>query len=359
MSIADNNEDEQNIDDLVDYNDFDSKDLDSGLDQDSFNNDILKFYEDHKKNHNAKANEINNAQRPISSYQRVILTDNNKKDTSNEMENKPVEDEGAIITDIDKEMEYDPDEKSESIIFMPEEVDDIIARLHRHLEQYKITKQEFCENENLFVDFSDFREIFKKIKFDIKYRDAKILFSYNNSNKNEGYIHLKNFISNMKLEFKQAEMIEKVRNEFDIKKINDEFNTLRSEIFDIVKKDMIESNIKRLGLKNLKGKGGLKSKGMKDMNFSKSRPLIPIDNSKFNTENKKEKEKFDIDVHLKLSIKKKKDEDLIIKNIIDKRQREFERNCIKKMAEANKMASEIRVSKSFTHVTDKVKNILI
>ena len=48
------NEEEQNIDDLVDYNDFDSNDLNSNNEdqEDSFNNDIMKFYEDHKKNAN-------------------------------------------------------------------------------------------------------------------------------------------------------------------------------------------------------------------------------------------------------------------------------------------------------------------
>ena len=52
--MTENNDEEQNIDDLVDYNDFDSRDFGGKDDMDSFNNDILKFYEDHKKNISAK-----------------------------------------------------------------------------------------------------------------------------------------------------------------------------------------------------------------------------------------------------------------------------------------------------------------
>ena len=89
--MSDNVEDGQNIDDLVDYNDFDSRDLGSKDDMDSFNDDILKFYEDHKKNINAKTNEATNAQRPISSYQRIIVTEN-KNDISLRSKDKEDED---------------------------------------------------------------------------------------------------------------------------------------------------------------------------------------------------------------------------------------------------------------------------
>jgi hypothetical protein len=141
MSDSDNlYEEDQNIDDLVDYNDFDSKDLDSKDDMDSFNNDILKFYEDHKKNVNAKGNEVNNAQRPISSYHRVVLTDNNKKENS-ELTKKRDDDEMGQFEKTDREDEL-CDEK-------------ILENLEEKDENLKIMQGEQDEEEINYNDFND------------------------------------------------------------------------------------------------------------------------------------------------------------------------------------------------------------
>ncbi len=56
------------IDDLVNYKDFESG-LESNVDKHSFNDHIMKLYEDHKKKRTGeKILEVQNSQRPMSKY---------------------------------------------------------------------------------------------------------------------------------------------------------------------------------------------------------------------------------------------------------------------------------------------------
>jgi hypothetical protein len=537
-------EEEQNIDDLVDYNDFDSKDLDSKDDLDSFNNDILKFYEDHKKNMNGKTNEVNNAQRPISSYQRVLLTET-KKDNSlvkerenekdfnekefndeeedfdeklyydyvtvnrrNEIENKDVVDEeennyndfeniniddeskngekrkNSIkrknsenkqeilkenkkltknnIIQKEKEIKKDtittgkanillinenknslnenssnknlllknnsPNKKDTSILiksssyiieYTLEDFEDIKNRLNKFLNLYSISKSQFCDNTNLFFNFEDFLDLFKKIRFDFNRKDIKILFNHLNPNKEEGYILIKHFYNNLNLEFKEL-TFENTTEGCDLDRLNQQFKNLHSEILDVIKKDLVDQNIKRLGLKTAKyrptgklqqlqsieinksstkkqlhlknNRNDLRSAGLKSAisrqsgdknninstgigNITKSteseynttslrsfnRPMSSkiilgsIKNSSYLEQTSRPK--LDVKNLLKAKIKKEKEEDIQMRQTFEKRTKDFIRDCMKKMEEANKMCVEMNVPKSFNSVTDDVSII--
>jgi hypothetical protein len=337
---------EQNIDDLVDYNDFDSKDLESEAEQDSFNNDILKIYEDHKKNLNNKSNEMNNNQRPISKYQRIVISDNRPGESSRPV--SPRFDENLPTQDLDS----------------------TVNRLNLLLKKNKVTLKEFCDDVNIFLDFSDFKELFKKIRFDISHNECLLLFNFNNPNKDEGYILCSSFICNLGIKFEEIP-IDVVNTNYDLNKINEDFKIFNSEIIDIVKKDIYETNMKRLGLKSAQVKNkklapiGEKLKGAKNLTSaddnSKSIANMrrPVSSNKLiiphvKSQAELDKPKLNVKNLLQKSIQKQLNEERLMKNSFDKREKEFIKECIKKINEANKIVSEMHLDRLYDTFTDSV-----
>jgi len=197
----------KNIDDLIDYRDNeddDLKDFDINYDQDSFNDDILKMYEDHKKKV-SKPTEIQNIQRPISKYQR---NQQDKRDINSEQDNKEV--------------------NSISNVNIPE----LVARLNFLIQKNKVLRTEFCDNPDIFLDLNDFKELFRKIHFVISNKELNALFAYNNPSVNEGFILCKTFFDTHKLNWKEVS-VDKIDNEYDVKKINLEFKALQDEVFEV------------------------------------------------------------------------------------------------------------------------------
>ena len=197
----------KNIDDLIDYRDnegSDFKDIDINYDQDSFNDDIVKMYEDHKKNV-SKPTEIQNVQRPISKYQR---NQQDKRDINSEQDNKEV--------------------NSISNVNIPE----LVARLNFLIQKNKVLRTEFCDNPEIFLDLNDFKELFRKIHFVISNNELNALFAYNNPSVNEGFILCKTFFETHKFNWKEVS-VDKIDNEYDVKKINLEFKALQDEVFEV------------------------------------------------------------------------------------------------------------------------------
>jgi hypothetical protein len=213
---------EHNIDDLVDYNDFESHDLGSNSEQDSFNCDIMRIYEDHKKNVNGnfKTNEVLNNQRPVSSYQRNLLTEN-RKDTSQEV----------LLTEGNK---FEINESS---------LKELLTRFNKFLQKSEIKETDFCDNLQLFIDINDFKDLFRKIRFDISPLELKMLFYNRNPNSSEGVIQIKMFLDNYSFQWKTV-YLENINTNYDIKKLNSDFKNLHNEIMEIVKNDIFDSQNK-------------------------------------------------------------------------------------------------------------------
>ncbi len=430
--MTDYNDDEANIDDLIDYNDFDSRDLNSKDEDDLFDDDIEKYYEDHKRNVHAKANEANNAQRPISSYQRVVASDrkdtegnntNNNYNSPSSTNNNKYTDDFNCFKEIQEEesKKYSTHKKEDEIVddyinhnqsnenyeqafndpylenenydqnFLNEyaledygEIENInksnfnveysiseYERISGRLRGFvkKIIQNEFCDNENLFLNFDDFSAIFRKIRFEIKASDIKILFCHENPHKNEGYILIKQFINSCKLDFKDINL-ENATDEYDMKKVNEKFNHLHNEILEIVRKDlydnkkglMSERDSLRSGNKRLVSATTAISGLTKPSSALKSlRPVtgaktyLMTNESKITaSESSFRKNKMDVSELLELKLKKMKDQEKLLKLNYLKRRKEFEDDCIKKIFEANKMCQELNIAKNFTQISDKV-----
>jgi hypothetical protein len=405
--MTDNNEEEQNIDDLVDYNDFDSRDFGGKDDMDSFNNDILKFYEDHKKNISAKTNEATNSQRPISSYHRIMVTDY-KKDISfnqeKEAEAKAEENEEDKLYNVyenveDEAVANDLQEIHEvhemndfTFDYTPSDYTKARNKLNDFVIKNKLTRDKICDNINLFLNFEDFKEMFKKVRFDCKPSDLMILFIHQNANKDEGYISIRKFFEMISLSFYEIKTIEveKPILVLDHKKINDEFKNLHSEILDVINKDMFEENTKpkkRLKLNSAKPKLSntlalkLKESPVKpnlevipsvsslkkiasEYTLSSNRPQTSMPSLKKSVNanrlslisaRSETKPKLDITKVIEENLNKHKNEDINIRNSLDKRQKELIRNCKEKALELNKICKEMNIDKSFNIIVDDVK----
>lgn len=206
--------------------------------------------------------------------------------------------------------------------------------------------------------------------------EAKILFSYKNPNIEEGYILMKNFFNNFKVEWKDYE-IEKVDTEYDIKKLNEEFKSFHTDILNIVRNDIIQENEKRNKYKNnqYKNKHSRQFNKISFDNISlvtndKTRPR-PVSTSKLILDgdnkllsqmpilypkNTNAKPKYNSKKYLLENLKKQKEEDLNIRQNFDKRQKEFIKDCIKKITEANKICYEMNIKKSYSTITDNVSD---
>ena len=221
----------KDIDDLVDYNDFDNDNACDSKSQDSFNQDIIKLYEDHKKN-NITKNENRSNHRPISSYLRNMQ--NEKKDNS-------IEDNINL--------------------------NETIRRLNTYIKKNRISYNEFCDTPDVFLDYSTFKELFKKIRFDITSNELTNLFNYENKFNRDGYILMKNFfkIHEKYLEFINSKTtIDKIDTNYNIKKLNNEFRDLHRDILNIVNKESTLENIKKI----------------KDLKSSIHRPITAFNSNK-------------------------------------------------------------------------------
>jgi hypothetical protein len=179
--------------------------------QDSFNEDIIKLYEDHKKNTNTK-NDNRPNHRPISSYLRNLQ--NEKKENSIEEKVNPNE---------------------------------CINRLNQFITRNNINITQFCENSDIFLDFEAFKDLFKNIRFDISNSEATFLFSLENKFLKDGFILMKIFFKTHEnsLNWYKSRTLEIINNEYKIKKLNDEFKSLHQDILGIISKEEGIPSLKR------------------------------------------------------------------------------------------------------------------
>jgi hypothetical protein len=110
------------------------------------------------------------------------------------------------------------------------------------VEKNDISFNEFCDTPDIFMSFNDFKELFKKVRFEISSSEAKALFSFENRLSKEGYILMKNFYNTFKEVKWKSVALDSVNTDYDVRQLNNEFKNLHREVLEIVNKDKNKKN---------------------------------------------------------------------------------------------------------------------
>ena len=183
--------------------------------QDSFNKELIKKYEEHKKGGSKIPH------RPISSYEanRNFNLQNKKIDSEKQIKNKPQSPQLSKSSKNSRNSNSKEQQSKSNIDSNKENnneitINDLLIDLNNYLLSHKIKENDFIDNPNLFLNFDDFCEVFKEIHYSIPKKYLKMLFEYNNpEGSKDNYILMKSFIKN--LEFYKPE---EILNESDVSK---------------------------------------------------------------------------------------------------------------------------------------------
>ena len=342
---------------------------------DSLGNKMDQIYENSQKK---EGFEIHNSQRPISKYDR------------NQQIKQNIPEENF---DLEKFLE----------------------RINAHLKKNQITKNEFTENSNVFLTKQDFKEMFKNINFDLKNFELEYLFSKKNPNKDDGYIYINTFLENYNLDFypTNSQIINQSNSNYnknnstssapthtneEMKKaeeqINYDFELFKNDILNIVKKENETSKKnKKKNLQPIKKSKINKKKNPLEKKSSKTH-LKPINNNINNEENnknedlnenkssiseseeeeenteirKKKRPKTTLNKHkqikpkgyyLRQTLQREMLEEDMMRLTIEKRDKEFQRECVRKMVQANEFAEQLNIPKSYSAYNEEGDNTIV
>ena len=163
--------------------------------QDSFNKDLQKMYEQHKKT------ETKVPHRPISSYTANRNFNQPNKEVE-EIKNKP-QSAHASKTDNNSKNSNNKDQQNKNNDDNANNkkdisIEDLLNDLNGFLLSHKIKKSDFIDNPNVFLTFDDFIDVFKQIHYTLPKKYLKELFNYNNpEGAKENYVLMSNFINNL------------------------------------------------------------------------------------------------------------------------------------------------------------------
>ena len=270
----------------------------------------------------------------------------------------------------------------------------IIEKINNHFNNRQITKKEFSDNQNVFLPLDEFFELFKNIHLNLSNEEINYLFTNKNPNKDDGYIYFNTFLDNYNFEFYPGEstLINKSNTEHNKNEtsnsnytslllnkpdtitpaIKNEFSSFKNDILSIVE----ESRKPKTAKKKLPP---IKKEDHRDSNNkSIERPIskrdqinskyqiIPkrkpqsayktMNGSKTQTHPIKKKQKVN---YLKQTLKREALEEEMIKLTIDKRDKEFQRDCVKKMVLANEYAEKLGIPKSYSAYNEEGENTII
>ena len=320
------------------YESFDDLKLDPN---DSFGKNIDSIKNDENKN-SAKF-EAQNNQRPLSKYHR------------------------------DKSPSGKEDEKFDEQKFLDQ--------FNSHLQSNKVKMSDFAENLNLFVDRDELRDMFRKVHFEIKLNELKQLLK--NSGFDDEFISLSNFLQKFNFNFykpnvsqldSQSESLygtskEETHNrpqltDFTLQNkktqnsgnINEEFASFKNDILNIVERTTSAKPRKKLPpIKNEdKKKKNPQKKPKKDNDSSNvdSEDSGPMTSETPNNSTRPKSNIAKKGRPIDYFIKKKKKEDQIIaemnKLAMEKRDKEYQRECVRKMVQANEFAEQLNIPKSYS-----------
>ena len=331
---------------------------------DSINKKMQEMYAEHKK-------EAQTNQRPQSKYHRDRVQ-SGKKEEQKKTEPKEI-DENALI-----------------------------QKINDHFEKRQISKKEFSDNQNVFLPLDEFFELFKTIHLDLSDEEINYLFSNKNPNKNDGYIYFNTFLDNYDFKFYPGEstLINKSntdnlsnhsnytslllnRPEKVSPDMQNEFNLFKNDILNIVEESKNPQPSKKR-LPPLKKEG---EKPPSSKKITQNRPssrkeegkISVLENSKaqlkeshiknkpqsaFKATNYSKREipttqKKPKVNYLKQTLQRMQLEDEMIRLTIDKRDKEMQRDCVKKMVLANEYAEKLGEPKSFSAFSEEGENTII
>ena len=341
---------------------------------DSINKKMQEMYAEHKK-------EAQTNQRPQSKYHRDRLQSGKKDIEQKKPEQKEI------------------DEKA------------IIQKLNDHFEKRQISKKEFSDNQNVFLPLDEFFELFKNIHVDLSDDEINYLFSNKNPNKDDGYIYFNTFLDNYDFKFYPGEstLINKSNTDNQSNHSNytslllnkpdkitpamqNEFDLFKNDILNIVEESKNPSQIRkhlpplkkdgqqRPSSKKLakqrpasrkeekknslheksKDKDKENSKTSTKENKIKTKPqsayFPTVNNSKKEAPQSQKKHKVN---YLKQTLQRMQLEEEMIRLTIDKRDKEFQRDCVKKMVLANEYAEKLGLQESYSAFSEEGENTII
>lgn len=274
----------------------------------------------------------------------------------------------------------------------PEKIDEknLIQKLNEHFKQRQITKKDFSDNQNVFLPIAEFRELFKNIHLNLSQEEIDFLFSNKNPNKDDGYIYFTTFLENYDFEFYPGESTLINQSNNDQNKIesssnsnytslllnkqpdknslalNNEFNSFKNDILNIVEQAKKPNPSK----KKLAPIAVQSKKRPPSSNVKKEKPHFDdvepnIENSKGRNNSKRKTTKGNSKTkkpkinYLKQTLQRQMLEEDMIKLTIEKRDKEFQRDCVKKMVLANEYAEKLNKPKSYSAYNEEGKNTII
>ena len=337
---------------------------------DSINKKMQEMYAQHKK-------EVQTNQRPQSKYHRDRVQSDKKEEKEQNQEEPKEIDENALL-----------------------------QKINEHFEKRQITKKEFSDNQNVFLPLDEFFELFKNIHLDLKDEEINYLFNNKNPNKNDGYIYFNTFLDNYDFKFYPGEstLINKSNTDNQSNHSNytsllltkqekiitpavqNEFNLFKNDILNIVeesknphaknqlpplkKEHPQKSGSRRTSQNNTSARKDEKKIPLlekevsktqtKESNTTKRKPQSAMKINNYSktgaipTEKKKHKVNY-----LKQTLQRMQLEEEMIRLTIDKRDKEFQRDCVKKMVLANEYAEKLGIAKSFSAFSEEGENTII
>ena len=372
--------------------------------QDSFNKDLQKMYEQHKKT------ETKVPHRPISSYTANRNFNQPNKEVE-EIKNKP-QSAHASKTDNNSKNSNNKDQQNKNNDDNANNkkdisIEDLLNDLNGFLLSHKIKKSDFIDNPNVFLTFDDFIDVFKQIHYTLPKKYLKELFNYNNpEGAKENYVLMSNFINNLtfykiegidndsyfsKIENSNiiynnsnsknsnfnntdnktlTEGIDKKSNKsiYEIKYINNEYNKFNKDIIDILKNTK-KSNYQNNNIFRNQSKKAVRTKNLttskiaieskhKITNYneeskSKDREKELINNildSNKNNNLNESKKKYDINEILNNMEKEAEKEENFIRYQFEKRDKQFLKDCVYKCEECNRICSLLGKNKNYSMV---------
>jgi len=284
-----------------------------------------------------------------------------------------------------------------------EDVDEnrIISKINDHFNKRQITKKEFSDNQNVFLPLDEFFELFKNIHLDLSNEEIVFLFNNKNPNKDDGYIYFNTFLDNYNFEFYPGESTLINKSNTDQNKndtsnsnytslllnkpekitsaIKNEFSSFKNDILSIVEESRKPQTAKKRLPPIKEAKGDAKAKGMDKKSTKKVKNIINeikennMEISKTQVSRRKPQSAAKIGAggkehqmekrpkinYLKQTLQRQQLEEEMIKLTIDKRDKEFQRDCVKKMVLANEYAEKLGIPKSYSAYSEEEGSSII
>jgi len=248
----------------------------------------------------------------------------------------------------------------------------LIEKINNHLTKNQITKKEFSDNQNVFMPIDELSDLFKNIHLDLSPEEIQFLFDNNNPNKNDGYIYFNTLLDNYNFEFYPGEstMLNKSnKNETSNSNytslllnkqekmnptIKNEFSAFKNDILNIVEESNKPKTAKRrLPPLQKKEKPEAPPKSSKDDRRTQRKSQSALKSVQSNN-SKKPKINY-----LKQTLQRQMLEEEMIKLTIDKRDKEFQRDCVKKMVLANEYVEQLGLSESYSAYSEEGDNVIM